>query len=136
MSTETSDRPPSVDAVIAAARRELDGSVAHDALADAARSVVAAERDRLAGGAEPSSVEQLADEAARRELAALGDVPLATVINATGVIVHTNLGRAPWPPPRSRPRAAPPATTSCSSSTARPAGAVPGSAWPRSTSSR
>ena len=96
MTTSERPRPPSVDAVIAAARRELDGSVAHEALADAARSVVAAERDRLAAGAEPSSVEQLAGEAAT-ELAALGEVPLATVINATGVIVHTNLGRAPWP---------------------------------------
>ncbi len=57
---------------------------------------MAAERDRLAAGAEPSSVEQLAGDAAT-ELAALGEVPLATVINATGVIVHTNLGRAPWP---------------------------------------
>jgi L-seryl-tRNA(Ser) seleniumtransferase len=96
MSTETRGRPPSVDAVIAAARRELDGSVAHDALADVARSVVAAERDRLAAGAVPLSVEQLAGEAAT-ELAALRDVPVATVINATGVIIHTNLGRAPWP---------------------------------------
>ena len=96
MSTETRRRPPSVDAVIAAARRELDGSVAHEALADAARSVVAVERDRLAAGAEPASVVQLAGEAAR-QLATLRDVPLANVINATGVIVHTNLGRAPWP---------------------------------------
>jgi hypothetical protein len=51
MSTETR-RPPSVDAVIAAVRRELDGLVAHEAIAVAARSVVAAERDRIAGGAE------------------------------------------------------------------------------------
>ncbi|HET9346858.1 MAG TPA: L-seryl-tRNA(Sec) selenium transferase [Candidatus Limnocylindrales bacterium] len=96
MSTETRRRPPSVDAVIAAVRRELDGTVEHDALADAARTVVAVERERLAGGADPVSVDDLAADVATR-LAALGDVPLETVLNATGVIVHTNLGRAPWP---------------------------------------
>jgi L-seryl-tRNA(Ser) seleniumtransferase len=96
MSTETRQRPPSVDAVISAVRRELDGSVDHAALAGAARSVVDAERDRLAGGAAPTPVEGLAAQAAE-QLAAFTDVPLGTAINATGVIVHTNLGRAPWP---------------------------------------
>ena len=94
MSTETRRRPTSVDAVIAAVRRELDGTVEHDALADAARTVVAVERERLAGGADPVSVDDLAADVATR-LAALGDVPLETVLNATGVIVHTNLGRSP-----------------------------------------
>jgi L-seryl-tRNA(Ser) seleniumtransferase len=96
MSTETRRRPPSVDAVIAAVRRELDGTIEHDALADAARSVIAAERERLAGGGEPASVDQLAADVVER-LGSFTAVALETVINATGVIVHTNLGRAPWP---------------------------------------
>jgi L-seryl-tRNA(Ser) seleniumtransferase len=96
MATETRRRPPSVDAVIAAVRREVDGRLEHEALADAARAVVTVERDRLAAGAEPATVERLASEAVDR-LAGLGEVPFETVINATGVIVHTNLGRAPWP---------------------------------------
>src|SRR6185312_10472088 len=44
----------------------------------------------------PPTVEDLAAGVAAR-LATLGAVRLETVINATGVIVHTNLGRAPWP---------------------------------------
>jgi L-seryl-tRNA(Ser) seleniumtransferase len=96
MSSEISRRPPSVDAVIAVVRRELDGTIEHDALADAARSVIAAERERLAGGEEPASVDQLSADVVER-LGSLAVVRLETVINATGVIVHTNLGRAPWP---------------------------------------
>ena len=93
MSTETRPRPPSVDAVIAAARRELDGSVAHDAIAAAARSAVKAERERLGRGEAPATVEHLAAGVAAA-LASLADLPLEAVLNATGVIVHTNLGRS------------------------------------------
>src|SRR5262245_24934971 len=96
MTIDPRPRPPSVEAVLAVVRRELDGAVAPDAMTAAARAVVAEERDRLASGDVAASVEALAAEVAAR-LAAFGDVALETVINATGVIVHTNLGRAPWP---------------------------------------
>jgi L-seryl-tRNA(Ser) seleniumtransferase len=100
MSTETRPvtrpHPPSVEQVLAAARRLVADGTSHGALLDVARAVVDAERERLAAGGEPGTAEALGEEAAAR-LAGLGGTKLATVINATGVIVHTNLGRAPWP---------------------------------------
>jgi L-seryl-tRNA(Ser) seleniumtransferase len=96
MATETRTRPPSVEAVLAIVRRDLDGSVDPDVLTAAARSVVDDERERLGAGEEPRTVDDLAALVAER-LATLRSIPLETVINATGVIVHTNLGRAPWP---------------------------------------
>jgi len=80
MSTKPSDRPrpPSVDAVV-----------------NAARAVVDDERTRLAAGEAARSTAALGAEVAAR-IDAFGDAGPLPVINATGVIVHTNLGRAPW----------------------------------------
>jgi L-seryl-tRNA(Ser) seleniumtransferase len=67
----------------------------HDPLAvDAARAVLARARDEIRAGADPG------DLAARLrdELAEARRPRLRRVLNATGVIVHTNLGRAPLPP--------------------------------------
>jgi len=67
---------------------------ADDPLAvDAARAVIARARDELRAGADPG------DLAARLrdELTAARRPALRRVLNATGVIVHTNLGRAPLP---------------------------------------
>jgi L-seryl-tRNA(Ser) seleniumtransferase len=97
MSTETRPHPPSVEQVLAAARGLVADVTSHDAMLDVARAVVDAERERLnATGDEPRTPESLGHEAAAR-LAGLSGTKLATAINATGVIVHTNLGRAPWP---------------------------------------
>ena len=96
MSTETRPHPPSVEAVAAASRTRLGEGRRPEAIVDVARAVVAEERDRLVADAEPRTVDALADEVASR-LERLGEQAFTATINATGVIVHTNLGRAPWP---------------------------------------
>ena len=67
---------------------------ANDPLAvDAARTVIDRARDELRAGIDPGDlVAQVRDE-----LAAARQPALRRVLNATGVIVHTNLGRAPLP---------------------------------------
>jgi L-seryl-tRNA(Ser) seleniumtransferase len=61
---------------------------------EAARQALSAARTAIQAGAAPPSPEALAHEALAR-YAALDQPSLRPVINATGVIVHTNLGRAP-----------------------------------------
>jgi L-seryl-tRNA(Ser) seleniumtransferase len=57
----------------------------------AAREAVTEARERILAGGEAGDVE----EVARARLATLLDGTLRPVVNATGVIIHTNLGRAP-----------------------------------------
>jgi L-seryl-tRNA(Ser) seleniumtransferase len=65
---------------------------ADDPLAvDAARRVIDAARDEIRAGGDPGDLEARL----REELAAARAPRLRRVLNATGVIVHTNLGRAP-----------------------------------------
>ena len=91
-------RPPSVERLLAAARPGL-GERSHDAVLAEARAVIDDERERLAAGEEPRTIEDLGASLVTRLDAfadPIGSGP-ASVINASGVIVHTNLGRAPWP---------------------------------------
>jgi len=74
-------RPPSVDAL---ARSLADTGLPHPLLVDAARAAIA---DGGAAGIE---------ERARRHAHAAARALLQPVVNATGVLLHTNLGRAPW----------------------------------------
>ncbi len=91
-------------------RRRLPGVdrlLAHPALAgplaehgrslalDAVREVLAEARARAAGAGEPVPTADALAAAAAERLVALARGTLAPVINATGVIIHTNLGRAP-----------------------------------------
>jgi L-seryl-tRNA(Ser) seleniumtransferase len=92
---ESRPHPPSVEQVLARLRSNGFAGRSHDALAAAAREAVASERRRLAGGEAPRSVDAIAD-AAREELSAASAGPTG-VINATGVLIHTNLGRSSWP---------------------------------------
>jgi L-seryl-tRNA(Ser) seleniumtransferase len=90
-------RPPSVDAVLRAAQPQLldrDRS----AVVAAARSVVDEERGRLAAGQDARTVAALGEAVVAGLLSPEPiDAGLTPVINATGVLLHTNLGRAAWP---------------------------------------
>ena len=71
-------------------------SLPHGLAVEVARSVIDDARARLEGGETVTEEAVLGD--ARRRSAEIGRSLLQPVINATGVIVHTNLGRAPLGP--------------------------------------
>jgi len=58
---------------------------------EAARAVLARAREDIQAGADPGDLE----DRLREELAGARSARLRRVLNATGVVVHTNLGRAP-----------------------------------------
>jgi L-seryl-tRNA(Ser) seleniumtransferase len=93
--TQLRARPPSVERVLVEVRSRRPSTADEAALAAAAREVVAEERERLADGAAPAEVADLALEVIER-LDGWAASPVTRTINATGVILHTNLGRAPW----------------------------------------
>jgi L-seryl-tRNA(Ser) seleniumtransferase len=97
--TSAAPHPPSVDRLVSVVGAELEPDVDRPAIVALARAVIDEERRRLATGARPSSEDDLADALLER-IEVLGDTALTIpprVINATGVVLHTNLGRAPWP---------------------------------------
>src|SRR5580765_7388417 len=82
--------------------RALETRYGRHALIDALRAETGALRDRLASGTLAAvTVSDAVDEIERgveARLRAAMRPSLIRVINATGVIVHTNLGRAPLSP--------------------------------------
>jgi L-seryl-tRNA(Ser) seleniumtransferase len=78
---------PSVDELA----RTIDDPLA----IEAARAVLARAREEIGAGFDPGDLH----ERLERELAAARRPALRRTLNATGVLVHTNLGRAPLPEP-------------------------------------
>jgi len=85
---------PSVDLVVSGLAR-LEGRFPRALIVDEVRRVLQAMRDEIRGRGHgnPASVEARVE----RNLAKLETPSLRRVINATGVVLHTNLGRAPLP---------------------------------------
>ena len=99
---------PSVDELV----RDVDDPLAVADGADRARPA----REEIRAGADPGNLQERLAEA----LAAARRPALRRVINATGVLVHTNLGRAPLADGRARARARGGAATRTWSTTSRP----------------
>lgn len=90
---------PSVDAILGHSRLDLwREELQHDILVDRIRSVLDGVRSRLMKAKGKATVPSQ-DEILRlveMELTQLMSPSLRKVINATGIILHTGLGRAPW----------------------------------------
>lgn len=85
---------PSVDALLAAAPRDLVASYGRELVVDALRGALERARAKiLEAGSCPDQADLLTWAIAWLEH--LGSPTLLPVINATGVVLHTNLGRAP-----------------------------------------
>ncbi|HTC95144.1 MAG TPA: L-seryl-tRNA(Sec) selenium transferase [Terriglobales bacterium] len=89
---------PSLDEVLQE-MAEVVRAEGHAAVADAVRSVLARLRTEISSGRLDSKAVEVAvqgiPQAVERELRQSLQPSLRSVINATGVILHTNLGRAP-----------------------------------------
>ena len=90
---------PSVDELLRTeAARELRGVVGIRRLTDIARSVIAEIRGSLRDSSAARPSNELLAEAVERMEASVNrehQAGIKAVINATGVLLHTNLGRAP-----------------------------------------
>ena len=85
---------PSVDKLISDERIKLAGDYPHDLLVNLVRQQLDAERSSIAAGKPLSSTDDIVRAIIGR-LQKLETPGLRPLINATGVVLHTNLGRAP-----------------------------------------
>lgn len=91
MTDDPRRRLPSVDAVLAYLE---DRTEPHSLVVEAVRLAIDAARESIGGAAEVPSATDVAS-AVRSRLDELGTPSLRRVINASGVLLQTNLGRAP-----------------------------------------
>ncbi len=90
---------PSVDELLNRERlRELEGRVGHRLVVEATRKVLEDLREKISSGSPANVSAEWLEEEILKETAAETEFSLQPVINATGVILHTNLGRAPLAP--------------------------------------
>ena len=88
-------RLPSVDRLLTEERiKELAKEYPHDRLVGVIRQCLEGERLAITAGKPSASLDRIV-EFIQFELGRLGHLSLRPVINASGVILHTNLGRAP-----------------------------------------
>ena len=100
MSREALKRLPSIDRLLGADAWDGAPEVPHGRRKEACRAVVTRVREGLLAGTlggDAVAEDAMVEEAVRIASAAVAPV-LRPVVNATGVILHTNLGRAPLPP--------------------------------------
>ena len=89
-------RIPAVDELLGRdALKSLERRVGHRQLVDSTRRVLQSLRDRIAAGEAIDVSAELLDREITAAASAAAQTSLRPVINATGVILHTNLGRAP-----------------------------------------
>lgn len=86
---------PSVDQVLRRLKGSFDG-LPQEVVTNTVRSIIAERRHLIAAGKDVADVP--VEQEAEARLAVVLKPSLRPVINATGVILHTNLGRAPLPP--------------------------------------
>ena len=86
---------PSVDKVLSSRRlRALTQDYVRDWVAGLVRHEIDGARDAIRDGSNASTLEDIVDSVAH-QVENIGRASPRPVINATGVIIHTNLGRAP-----------------------------------------
>ncbi len=88
-------RLPSVDRVLSSPEvRALSARYAADTIVDLVREELDAARRAIAGGGRSPTLQRIVSDVLRRADSTLAPT-LHPLVNATGVIIHTNLGRAP-----------------------------------------
>ncbi len=89
-------RIPSVDELLGSRTlRHLEGELGHRVVVHAARNVLRGLREGIMNGTTTTFSPEKVEEEIVSTARALAGYSLQPVINATGVILHTNLGRAP-----------------------------------------